>query len=105
MFKTKLNCPNFKQCISLEESRTEIPVPEESTWNETVKLVYKVCPRCQVDYRVQGERAAAAIVLSLVFMFIGFSFFTDSWWPLVAVFIVLTLQKKIVQLYIRPSHA
>ena len=105
MFKTIVHCPNCRNEIALEDARTELTPPGQSTWRRTVKLVYTVCPRCRRDFRVQGEKRAALAILVAFFGILAIGFFIHSWWPLVALGTLLLLQKKIMQLLIRAVHA
>jgi len=104
MFRTLLNCPYCLNEIALEDARTEVPVPEESTWRKKVQWVYTVCPRCRRDFKVSGEKRTAIIVLVVVFSLLTLSFVVDSWLPLASVAAILLLQKKIMQLLIRAEH-
>jgi|SRR5688500_15148366 len=108
MFRTLLRCPSCHNEISLDEARTTIPaipVPEQSTTFKKVSLVYTVCPKCKRDFRIRGERLAAAALLATVFLLLGSSFFADSWVPLLLVAVTLAFQKKIVQMFVRAEHA
>ena len=106
MFQTLLHCPNCGNEISLKEARTEVPIPELSTSNKKVQLVYTICPRCQRDFRVIGERRAAAILLGAFFGIVvcGFVFFKGSLWPLATAGALLLFQNKIVQLLIHAER-
>ncbi|TLX20680.1 hypothetical protein [Thermomonas fusca] len=105
MFRTLLECPHCKWRIALEDARTEIPQPELSTTWKKVQLVYTICPECRRDFRVTGERRAAAILLMAVLASLLAANFMDSWWPLVLGSSLLLLQNKVKQLLIRAEHA
>ena len=108
MFRTLICCPNCRNEISLEEARTTIPaiqLPEQSTPFKKASLVYTVCPRCQRDFRVTGERSASLAIFVALFLSLASGFFVDSWLPLAVVAIVLLFQRKIMQILIRAEHA
>ena len=105
MLKTLVHCPHCRNEIALEEARTEIPDLAQSTWNKKVQWVYTVCPRCQRDFRVTGEKRVAVVVLCFFFGIIAIGFFVDSWLPLAAAIALLLIQKKVMQLFIRTTHA
>jgi hypothetical protein len=109
MLKTLLRCPNCQQRIALEDARTDVPVPEQSTPRKEVFLRYTVCPKCKVDFWVTGEKLGAAAILATFFMLMFSSFyaqlFTLRILVLAAAFLLLLLQRKIVQLFIRTAHA
>ena len=106
MLKTLLDCPNCGNAISLEEARTEVPIPELSTAYRKVKWVYTICPRCRRDFQVAGEKRAAVIVLCAFFglIVVGRVLFEGSWWPLATAFTLLLFQRKVVQVLIRAER-
>ncbi|WP_157515217.1 hypothetical protein [Luteimonas abyssi] len=108
MFRTHLRCPHCRSEISLEEARSTIPaipLPGQSTTLKKVSLVYTVCPKCRRDFQVKGERLAAFVILVVVFLLLGVSFFVDSLIPLALAAATLIFQKKIMQTLIRAAHA
>ena len=105
MLRTLIECPHCKRRIALEEARTEIPQLELSTTWKKVQLVYTVCPECRRDFRVAGERRAAAILLAAVLGSFLTAHFVDSWWPFALGGALLLLQKKVVQFLVRAEHA
>jgi len=105
MLKTLIECPHCRNEIALEDARTDIPVPELSTWKKAVGWRYTICPRCQRDFGVTGEKRVALGVLSVFFAVLVAGYFVDSWWPLGVAISLLVFQKKIMQLFIRTTHA